>query len=174
MSTEKERLIEIYKEALEMELKGHKFYTEAFEKSQNEMAKMIFGQLRDDEVEHMKKIKVIYTELKEKDVENVKFTYLEMDTDALKNIFKELAVKYKDTLQASDYEIKAIDVGVEFESKAVSFYVKRGENAVGREKTFADEMAKEERVHHKILLDMKEYYENPAAYMMNHEHPHFD
>ncbi len=174
-NAEKTALLSIYKEGLEMEIKGHKFYAEACENATNEMAVRVFTQLKTDEIAHMKRIKEIYDALEGGEIGTVTFAEDQMDTADLKAVFIEMAHKYKDELKATDYEIKAIDIGIEFEGKAVDFYQRRLKSSTAeKEKKFCERLIEEERVHLYILTDMKEYYSDPAAWMLAHEHPHLD
>jgi rubrerythrin len=174
-TNEKSALVKIYKEGLEMEIKGYEFYTKAEQNTHNTMSKTVFGQLKTDEIDHMKKIKEIYDSLEKDEIGLVVFPESEMETSDLKKVFVELALKFKEEIKVSDDDLKAIDVGIAFEAKAIDFYDSRLKEAKGeKEKSFCRQMLGEERTHHIILVDMKEYYTDPAAWMLNQEHALLD
>ena len=130
-----------------------------------------------DEVVHTAVIKRIYDKLSAgadwaSELSELKS---EQDQDDLVRAFVELAAKNVKVIKASADDMKALEVGLEFERKAVAFYLEHLERAVDPlEKEFIQAMVEEERTHVSVLADMKTYLENPASWFEEHERVRLD
>ncbi|MBN2723922.1 MAG: ferritin family protein [Deltaproteobacteria bacterium] len=171
-----EKLGEMLSAALTLEEKGYKFYSEIVEKVSNEVGKTVFTMLRDDELVHIERIKEIYSAITNKEDWSVDLDNLPSHKQSsLSEIFRQLAKKHKDQISDSSDELKALEVGVEFESSAVKYYEKYLSMATEeKEKAFILKMIEEEKEHHSVLTDMQSFYTDPAAWFLEHEHPHLD
>jgi rubrerythrin len=93
----------------------------------------------------------------------------------LKTVFAE-AIKAmgKDTRVVST-ELTAIETAMDMENKTYDFYKRRSSLAAySGEKEFYEEIAAQEKEHHRLLLDYFEFLKNPAAWFVEKEHSSVD
>ena len=160
--------------ALEMEGKGRKFYAEHILKCSNPLTKELFQRLHDDEIEHVRRIKQIVESLDAgQPLDAVVFS--DPADEDLQVFFRGLARQHG--AEAGEYtvDVEAVEIGIEFESRAVSFYSDRLEVATDpAERKFLDAMVVEERGHHAILVDLKFYLTDPEGYFAELERSGLD
>ncbi|MBU1221013.1 ferritin family protein [Myxococcota bacterium] len=171
-----EKLQEMLATALKMEEKGYKFYSEIVPKINDQVGKTLFTMLRDDELIHIERIKEIYGKLTASTDWNITLENLPSQKDqGLASLLRNLATKHREGINSDSDEMKALEVGIEFEAGAVAYYQKHLENATEEnEKQFIQRMIEEEKEHHAVLVDMQSFYTDPAAWFVEHEHPHLD
>ena len=160
--------------ALEMEGKGRKFYAERTLQCGNPLTKELFQRLHDDEIEHVRRIKQIVEALDAgqplKDVE-----FSDPAEDDLQVFFRGLAKERGASVDDQTVDVEAVEIGIDFESRAVSFYSDRLEVATDpAERKFLDAMVVEERGHHAILVDLKFYLTDPEGYFAEIERSGLD
>ena len=174
MTDTSERALEMFQTALKMEEKGHDFYQKALTNCQNPAGVEIFRMLAQDEVHHTRIIKKIYekmsggadysAELEEMEAERRK--------DDLGALFRAVAEKHGKDIHAETSDIEALEIGLDFEKKAVDFYTRSLAAATDElEKRFLKEMVAEERTHVQLIADTKSYLENPADWFEAYEKP---
>ncbi len=164
---ENSEALEMLKNALDMEEKGKKFYEKAVKECPNEIGKEIFQFLRDEEIKHFTRIKEIYQGLLTGEKWNEKWVELPGSKKDIKPIFRELAKKYALDIKAGPSELEALNIGIDFEAAAIKYYenhLNRAKNPL--ERKFIEHLIEEEREHYKILEDLKYYYTDPEAWMM--------
>lgn len=175
MSQNYEGVLEMLNTALEMEQKGQAFYKKAIAECVNEVGREIFTTLMKDEIVHVDRIKTICTELTGTNKWNDKWTNVGQGHTEMQTLFCDLANKYGKDVETNASDIKALDIGIDFESKSVAFYAKfLGQAKDPIEKKFIERMVAEEKSHHAVLVDMKEYLVNPAGWFEAHEHHGLD
>ncbi len=171
MMENRTKVLEMLKTALGMEEKGRGFYDDAIAKCDNEIGREIFTTLRNDEVVHVDRIKEIFTSLETDAVWQEDWFDSKHVKSNLKPFFKGLAEKHRDTVQASTGDIEALDVGIDFEQRAVKYYETQLLDADDPiERKFIEMMIGEEREHFTVLSDLKFYLSDPTGWFVEQEH----
>jgi rubrerythrin len=167
--------LEMLTVALGMEEKGKKFYDEAIAKCDNEIGREIFTTLRNDEMVHVERIKEIFSSLETDNTWKEGWLDEKHVKSDLKPFFKDLAKKHKDSIKTSTSDIEALNVGIDFEQRSVTYYTEQLDRANDPiEKKFIEMMVREERDHFTVLTDLKFYLSDPAAWFVEQEHQGFD
>jgi rubrerythrin len=168
-------LLSILEIALTMEEKGYAFYNKVVNTSTNPLGKAMFGRLRDDELLHMERIKAIIAGLTSGKDWKIDYDALPVRGQSTSEMFRELARAHASELTPEADDVEAINVGLDFEAKAVRYYedhLKDAQDPMERE--FIEKMIVEEKDHHATCLELKRFYADPAAYFVETEHPHLD
>ncbi|MEW6267535.1 MAG: ferritin family protein [Thermodesulfobacteriota bacterium] len=165
MPSADEQLLIMLSTALEMEEKGQRHYEKAAKNCRNPLGREIFDLLAGYEVQHARTIREIYQTLKGGKPFPEQSVGQAVSVD-LGRVFRDLAGKHADSRAEAD-EMKALEMGLEFESASIEFY----RNLAGRsqdqgEKKFALKLEAEERGHLNLLADLKQYYADPEAWLM--------
>ncbi len=168
-------LLSILETALTMEEKGYAFYNQAVNRSGNPLGKAMFGRLRDDELVHMERIKTIVNGLTKGMDWKIDYDALPTQPQTTVEMFRALAREHARNLTPDAGDVEAIDVGLDFETKAVKFYEDHLAQAKDPlEQDFIRRMIQEEQDHRDTCLELKRFYADPAAYFVELEHPHLD
>lgn len=127
MSDHREAHVEALQVALDTEKKGYRFYKIAAKSSKDPKGQEVFEHLAKDEIEHMGVIATMYESLTR---DEPWMTYEEAvekygETPREKIIFPEVPDEAQDDFD----DIKALEEALEFEKKAVSFYMKQAEGS---------------------------------------------
>ena len=175
MTATNERAVAMLKTALEMEEKGYAFYEKAIASTVNPLGKEIFTTLAKDETVHVNRIKSIYERLTGSQDWGTDWQSMAIEHTPLTQIFRDLAAKHGKEITAATSDIEAVDVGIDFEQKSVTFYQDElGLATDPVEKRFIEKMVGEERDHFKALSDLKLYLTDPSAYFTEQEHHGLD
>ena len=170
MSNGTDRSLQMLSTALEMEKKGKSFYEMAVSTCQNELGREIFQMLMKDEGMHMDRILNIYEALKVGEAWSEEWKSIKPDHKDLGILFKEMASAHGTEITAKTSDLEALDVGIDFESRTISFYQQHLAKAIDPlELEFLEQMITEEKSHHAALSDMKLYFSDPAAWFGEHE-----
>ena len=170
-----DRSLQMLSTALEMEEKGKNFYERAIRTAKNELGRDIFRTLMEDEIIHMDRIRKIYTSLSDNQAWSEEWKGLKVKHDNLGDLFRNMAKKHGAKITAETSDLEAIEVGIDFESRSVSFYEEQLTKATDPlEQEFIEEMVAEERSHHAALTDMKLYLSDPAGWFREKEHGGLD
>lgn len=171
MSNDTDRSLQMLSTALEMEKKGKSFYETAVSTCQNELGREIFRMLMKDESMHMDRILNIYKALKAGEAWSEEWKSIKPDHKDLGILFKEMASAHGTEITAKISDLEALDIGIDFELRTISFYQQHLAKAIDPiEREFIDQMVTEEKSHHAALSDMKLYFSDPAAWFVEHEH----
>jgi rubrerythrin len=171
MGEQAERVLGMFDKALEMESRGRSFYKEAHATCKNEVGREIFKMLMNDEVVHMERIKKIYDSIEKGRGFSDEWKEMGIGHRDLKKFFREMAAAHGEDISTDTSDVEAIDVGIDFESRAVAFYKEHLTAADDpREREFIEAMIEEERSHHAALTDMRYYLTDPAAWFSEKEH----
>ncbi len=155
--------------ALENELNERNFYLAQSEKTDNQVGKKMFLQIAAEEDEHYRRLQSIHQELSRQGkwpdtVAN------SVGTSNIRATFKKIAGLAKKTPAASRDDIDALNIAIQFETKAHSFYTTLCNAAEsGAEKEFFKLLASVEWEH---LLTLKEsllFFESPEDWFAEHE-----
>jgi len=177
MSDTSERALEMFQTALTMEEKGHDFYQKALANCQNPAGVEIFRMLAQDEIHHTRVIKKVYDKVSgggdySAEVEEMS---AERRTEDLGAFFRKVTERHGKDIHAATSDLEALEIGLDFERKAVDFYSQHlAEATDDLEKRFLEEMVAEERSHVQLIGDTKAYLENPADWFAEHEKPLLD
>jgi len=173
--TTNERALDMLSKALEMEKKGKAFYDQAVHMCKNALGIEIFKILSNDELVHTERIKTIYTALSGGGKWTDAWAAMKFAHKDLSVLFKELAAKRGKDIKADTGDIEALGIGVDFEQKSVKFYQEHLKSAADpMERKFLDQMIVEEKGHFAVLVDTKQYLENPAAWFSEKERSGYD
>ncbi len=168
-------LLKILEIALTMEEKGYSFYNKVVNTSGNPLGKAMFGRLRDDELVHMERIKTIIEGLQSGVAWRIDYDALPSRAQSTSEMFRDLARAHTQELTPEADDVEAINVGLDFEAKAVKFYEEHLKDAQDPlEQEFIRKMILEEQDHHATCLELKRFYADPAAFFVEMEHPHLD
>jgi len=175
MTKTDDRAIKWLATALQMEEKGEEFYKKAMDECKNKPGKEIWKMLRKDEIVHKSRIKKLYDSLKDGKGWKKSAIGKQADTKKLRTFFNGVQKKHASDIKAETDDIKAMDVGIDFELKAIKFYEKNLTKAKDPvEKNFLNMMIKEERSHYTALSDMKLYLIDPVGWFRDKERTHLD
>ena len=172
MSSGQDRSLEMLSTALELEKKGKRFYEEAISACHNQIGREMFRMLMKDEVMHMDRILKIYESLKAGNAWSDDWKSIKPDHKDLGALFRDMASAHGTKITAKTSDLEALDVGIDFESRAISFYQEHLAKATDSlEREFIEQMIIEEKSHHAALSDMKLYLSDSAAWFAEQEHP---
>ncbi|MBU2548594.1 MAG: ferritin family protein [Proteobacteria bacterium] len=174
MSETSDRSKKMLATALEMEERGKAYYEKAALATKNEVGRGVFKMLAEYEVEHMERIKEIYSVLSGGQGWSESLVSFGLATD-LGAVFRKLAEAQREHVRAATSDVEAMSVGVRFESASVKFY----EDQLSRagdllERRFLELMVAEERGHLNLLSDLRFYYMDPEAWFMEKERAGLD
>jgi rubrerythrin len=163
----KEEVLDVLKKSLGMEEDGYKLYSEGSKKITNSLGKRMMERLAQDELNHFKRIKEIWTYVTGESTEEAQISKPEI-TD-FNELFNRLKEQFKDAIDdltevgVDDQEI--IDMGLQLESHSHFFYKESAQKAKDpKVKKFYEMLAKEEKSHHDALQNTNKYLENPALF----------
>ena len=155
--------------ALENELNERNFYLAQSEKTDNPVGKKMFLQIAVEEEEHYRRLQRIHEELSRQGKWPDTVSTIVGASNILET-FRKIASLAKKTPAASRDDIEALNIAIQFETKAHSFYTTLCTAAeTGAEKEFFQLLASVEWEH---LLTLKEsllFFENPADWFAEHE-----
>jgi len=175
MSDGPDRSLEMFTTALDLEKKGKVFYEKAVSTCQNDLGREIFRMLMKEEIIHMDRILKIYESLRAGEAWSEDWRSIKPDHKDLGSFFKEMAAAHGKKIAPTTSDLEALDVGVDFELRAISFYQEHlAKTTDPLEQEFLEEMVAEEKTHHVTLSDMKLYLSDPAAWFLEQEHPGLD
>lgn len=147
-----EKLSDILKSAILLELKGEAFYRKVAENTDNEDIKKIFEIMAKEEVLHARILKEKYAEFNSKNKISA-FVQADDPDDSVAGYV--LSDSMKNQIAAAGFEAAAISAAIDMENKAIKLYSESEENASDiNEKKLFSWLADWERGHHKLLSDL--------------------
>ena len=173
-----ERRESVFETALKMEQRGYEHYQKFIVTCQNELGRELFTSLRDDELVHIERIKKIHQAVlggakrwePEFDVDDAKTT-----PETLDGMFHGMYARHGSKVTASTGDLEALDIGIDFELRAVKFYEEHLPHCTSDvERQFTLRMIDEERFHHKALVDTQLFLTNPDGWYRESEKGHLD
>ena len=145
----KEKRLEILRNAMEIELNGIELYRTAAEKTDDEQAKEMFKFLADEEVKHFEALKKMYEE-----VNSGKKTEVKLPSQGKPKFGKIFSEKFMENLKGKNYEYSVLTTGLLLEQNSQEFYKKQKELAEDEEeKKLFEKLEKWEFGHYQMLLD---------------------
>lgn len=129
---DKENLTEILKKALEMEEKGHDFYSQKSKEGDNKITRETFEYFADQELLHIDNIKNFYHSLKEKG------EFLQIDLHEVREnrkkddqLFAKKISEWNEKINPERKDKEAIEFALDFEKRGYNYYnniLKRAED----------------------------------------------
>lgn len=158
-------------QALELENRGHDFYTRAARAAVGRPVRDFFQYLADQELAHLIIIKGLFDRLDD----DSRWTSAN-DQPPPASLFSELFSKLTDSkLPPETGLLEAIDQGIAFETEARDIYARQLDQAGSEgELKFLRLMVGEENEHRRILSDLKLYYRDPVGWAEDLDHGHLD
>lgn len=147
---DKNRAINILKEAILLERRGKAFYAQAATSTQSEAARKIFTMMSEEEDEHIRYLTTQFQHF----MQHEEFIKPEPHLhDAHEEIaLKVLSEDFKKQVNAASFEAAAISAAMDFELRAVKVYSDRAiETDDPKEKELYQILADWEKGHHEIL-----------------------
>jgi rubrerythrin len=162
------------KTAIQMEIDGKEFYIKSSQTSTNEMGKKLLRQLAKEEDIHRKDFEAIFKNISShKGWPDIKISRDRIQ--GLKTLFTEAIKSMDKDTQTVSTELDAVQKAMDMENKTFDFYKKRsGLATYSGEKELYEEIASQEKEHHRTLLDYFEFIKNPGAWFVEKEHSSVD
>jgi rubrerythrin len=160
--------------AIRMEIDGKEFYLKSSQTSANDMGKKLFKTLAGEEDIHRRDFEKIFKDIST----NKGWTVIKISKNGgskLRTVFSEATEDMAKQMKALPTEIDAIQTAMDMENKTYDFYKNRsGLAAYAGEKEFYEQVAIQEKEHHRVLLDYFEFLKNPAAWFVVKERQSVD
>lgn len=175
MPKDRDRSLQMLSTALEMERKGRAFYEEAVSTCRNVFGREMFQMLMKEEVIHMDRILKIHESLKAGGSWSDGWKSVKADHSGLGALFQRMASSHGTKITAVTGDLDALEVGIDLEVQAISFYQQGLEKATDAlEREFLEHIIAEEKGHHAALTDMRLYLTDPAAWFGEQERSGLD
>lgn len=160
------------KMAIDFEKEGRDYYLSARDKCSHPLGKQMFKSLADDEVGHIKRIKILFESLADQGEWPQK---LPLPRTQIKTVFKEAMANIDKDVKGDEDDLVVIDRALELEKKGFEFYRDMAQKSTRQdEKDFFGSLAGEESVHMDILNTTHEYLEHPWDFFAGEERPIFE
>ncbi len=166
-----EKLMEMLKEALNMEEKGYDFYKDITKKLKNEVTKKTFSFLADQELLHVENIKNFYNTHKEKgEFPDLDLTHSNENRSQVLGIFSKGIQELSEKVASSDDDKKACEFAMEFEKNGYKYYedmlkIAKDEHVVRLLKFLLEE----ENKHYEVISDLYAYITDSQNWLMYEE-----
>ena len=158
-----EQFLNALEVALSNEMKEREFYLKNAERTKNELGRVMFQQIADEELEHFERLKELHERWASEGRWPEQIPLRVKDT-LIRNILKDVIARIEKIVQTDEDELKAIETAIEFEARGVSFYQKlRDEATDPHVKQFFNLLASIENEHYLSLKDTKKYLTGPAS-----------
>lgn len=174
METERAKILEALKIAIDMEKDGKEYYLQASHESCNEVGRKLLQSLALEEDTHSQKIVEIYNIIQKK--EGWPAASFQADRGkALRELITVTCEIVGVNVKAAANELDAINTAIDKEKKSYDFYNRQSQNATyDTERDFYEAIAGEERQHELILLNYYEYLSDPVDWFTRVEHHSLD
>ena len=164
MAGEQQNTLAALKTSIRMEIDGKEFYLKSSEASTNELGKQLLKRLAEEEDIHRQVFEKIYKNLgAEKGWPESKVTF--DSGKRLRTIFAKATAAMAKNPAPIPSELDAVQKAMNIENETYDYYIKHaGLAAYPGEKTFYEEVAAQEKEHHRILQDYYDFLTDPAAW----------
>ncbi|HKL48422.1 MAG TPA: ferritin family protein [Desulfuromonadales bacterium] len=148
---------EVIRAAMEVEKKGHRFYTTMAERADNQITKEVFSWLAQDEVQHLKTLEDLVPQYQEGafwDAEEEFLPYLRRFSE--QEIFPS-PERLESVLKEKDSDLKALELAIHAEEKFAEYFHRAEDKARTEEgkEAFAWLAAEEDR-HAAVLIERRD------------------
>jgi rubrerythrin len=138
-------------EAVKFESDGRDFYLRAAAEVQNPLAKAVFEALAEDEKEHVRRVREIYEELKDKPGWPTTTAMVARRSGVI-DAFEQAALHLKEEVPADTTAEQALQTALDMEAKGLAFYRERLAKASSdAEAEFFKTLLAEEEVHRRAI-----------------------
>lgn len=150
MSTISQEALDFIKYATSMEIGGRSFYEHAAERTQNDHGKKIFTKLAQDEIDHIKAFRAIFTEVLGSD--NWK-QYLDKEETGAQTLLEKLKKRLDEQgHQERAGDLEALRIGMELERESIGKYEGWAQTATDTKvQELFRRIIKEEQFHYDLL-----------------------
>ena len=150
--------------AIKIETDAMKFYEEAARKTSHPFGKKMFEGFIKDEARHLQMLEEI--------LKGFSLTTARIKpSDSIKTVFSELKGQMMARVKASQDELSAVKIALDFESAGYEFYNKAALEATDKkEKELFIRLAEEEKEHSSILQNTYSFLKDTGDWFMWEEH----
>jgi len=143
-----DKVIEVMRGAIKLEIDGRAFFDHAAEVTQNELGKKMFRKLAQDEIDHLTTFRQLFSQIAGGD--HWKRLIKEEEITGDSSLIQQLTLKVEEEQKKG--EIGAIRMGMELEKKAIDFFEKSArETTDSMAKEVFERISKEEKLHYDLL-----------------------
>ncbi len=168
---------EMFCAALDMKEKKKALYEQSMKScpDSDNFGRETFRMLRDAEEEHSRHIQEIYEEIKKGKAWEDACRYYPEHSDDLRSAFGKIVEEYANRPPVCADQVAAIDTGLQLEDAAIKFFESRLSGSTeAMERRFLQHMVVDEREHYRTLADLRFYYTDPEAWMMEKSRARLD
>jgi rubrerythrin len=138
-------------EAVKFESDGRDFYLRAAAEVRNPLAKAVFEALAEDEKEHVRRVREIYEELKDKPGWPTTTAMVARHSGVI-DAFEKAALNLKEEVPADTTAEQALQTALDMEAKGLAFYRERlAKASCDAEAEFFKTLLAEEEVHRRAI-----------------------
>jgi len=160
--------------ALENELQERDFYLMHSRRTKNHLGRAMFEYIAKDEEEHYQRLQKAHEHLTRAGAwpENISLT---VQKTSIMDVLLSIARRADITASPDLDDRKALQVAIDFETKAYEFYARLGKTTSDQhEQNFFNHLASMELEHLQALKETLLYFEDPATWFAHHEKPGLD
>ncbi|MDH4158076.1 MAG: ferritin family protein [candidate division Zixibacteria bacterium] len=159
-----DRLLEPFRIALRLEREGKRFFARAAAETTSRLARQTFEFLAAEEDKHIEQIERFFRSLEDSGMADLPDTE-DSDAEAKLASFNDGLSRLKEKYPATDDDIKAYRMALEFENGAEDFYQQKLDEADNpRIRKFYRWLIDEETMHCRLLKSCLNFVEDPAAW----------
>jgi len=145
--------VEVIEMAKDIEERGHNFYKNQAEKTQDKELKKLFSKLAEDELDHYKRFEELGNLLKDGSRKELEYVY-DPDVSAYLEAIVEFTIFPVDEAVEIKDIVDAVQIAIYAEKDSILFYTEMLEYNEGQTADILKELIKEEKKH---LLDLVRY-----------------
>lgn len=169
MADEHEQMLRALETAIELEMDSKECYLGAAEATENTFAKELLRSFAEEEDIHRQQFTQIYNAVRS----NGKWPAIDLNSgsgDKHRELLGRTCQAIGIGAEADATPIHLIDAAIDKEDRNYNFYKeKAGQATFESERSFYKSLALEERDHYLILIDYKEFLEDPAGWFTKTE-----
>jgi rubrerythrin len=141
------RVADLARETIRLEINGRGFFDHAAEVTHNELGKKMFRKLAQDEIRHLDTFRQLFSSIIGKEEWK---NFVEEEQESQSSVIEELKSRIRKEQKAG--KLEAISIGMELERKAIDFFEKSGVRATDPTlKEMFIKICEEERLHYTLL-----------------------
>jgi rubrerythrin len=170
-----DKTLDIFCAAIALKERKKSLYDEAMKSCPDDVGVETFRMLKVAEDGHLEHIKAVYEEAKKGKVSADTCRFYDFGAASKKTFLRRIAEERGRIRKACLDDVAAIETGLELENEAIEFFGKHYAAATDAvERKFLESMMAEEREHHKLLADLKFYYEDTENWFLEKGHQVLD
>jgi rubrerythrin len=170
-----DKTLEIFCAAIALKERKKSLYDEAMKSCPDAVGVETFRMLKVAEDGHLEQIKAVYEEAKKGKVPADACQFHDFGTVSKKTYLRRISEERGRIRKACLDDVAAIETGMQLENEAIEFFGKHYAAATdAEERKFLEGLMIEEREHHKLLADLKFYYEDTENWFLEKGHQVLD